>query len=492
MKIRGILALLFLTSSSGLGAQQLARPPIAVQGNNGIIYVDGVKYKQTGAGIQAAINALPNCTIPHHYYNGYSSAGPFEHCGKVIMLAGNYTVSDTITVQGPFVTMEGSPGVATTLNCTQASGACIKWTDTTGNVGEFRGTGGLYDIMLDGHGAGAGTFGLQTDDVSGFHARGVVIQNFTAGPAQFNPADPFSGESVGWEISTMNYYDEKPDVEMSLYNNSVNVRVNTSGGDQTVGYGSFNLHFAEFRFQVGLQMLHGSLAHSIFHATFNQPGATFGQPGHCTNDGASNGTTDCADADAIQIFNSASFQNNVYSIEIESPWGVSANGSHHELNFQSTNEAPFQGVGSLLQYEKTSNVWTIGNCTNPCGLSYAGGWNNAAHVPSNNIGGHSLPPGWGQIWPTFETPDVNQSGPNMVFRVNPCPYADPSFVDFIPGCNMIDFQAKPSASYGLITIPSGISGTMAVSPDAGFNGTKTVGACTFIIENGIITSVTGC
>src|ERR1700690_490214 len=71
---------------------QNSQSPITVQGINGTIYVEGVKYKKTMAGIQAAINALP--------------AGG----GIVVVPAGRYNGTASITIQKANVHVSGEPG----------------------------------------------------------------------------------------------------------------------------------------------------------------------------------------------------------------------------------------------------------------------------------------------------------------------------------------------------------------------------------------------
>lgn len=398
------------------------------------IYVDGHTYAQSGAGIQAAINALPSCSIANPFYNSYLSAQTWTHCGTVILPSANYTVSSTINIYSPMVRLWGSDGGSTVLTCNQSSGACIYWTGVPGIPGtnytygscgtyptyfgnEFNGTDNLENVRLDGRGSSAGTFGLETEDFSGFHSHGVTIQNF-AGTG-----------SIGWNDYATCWYNEKDIVEMSLANNKINWSVNaatTSPGypTTTFGYGTFDIHAEDWSGQVGLRVTNGSLSNSIIHATFNQPATP-------------------ANADAIDIFNSSVMLNNVYSIEIESPGGI---GTGNELNFTSSAAAPFAGVGSIVQGAPLSNTTS-------------GSWSGGVHY---------FPVGWQQYWPQFQTADNNAIGsgtPNVIFRINPCPIGN------LVGCNIIDVNATPLSTYQTNTWPQA-TGAMPVVPSL-----PTVGQC---------------
>jgi hypothetical protein len=380
---------------------------------------DGLSPGEAKLTITAAYAALPSCAIVHFYYVGdaYNDL-TWPHCGTINLAGESFTISSVISFYSPHLKLQGSNTGATVLNCRVVNGPCIYWTGQPSPHAsyfgaEFYSGGGLFDVRIDGYGAGAGSYGLQTDDFSGFHAERDAIMNFTA------------KGSVGWLDSATHYWNEKDRVQMSLYNNKVNWQIAvapTAPGYPytTFGYGAFDITFGDYDGQVGLQMLDGTLSYSMLHMTFNQP-------------------DNPANADAIDVFNNASAQEDVYAIEIESPEGV---GSGHELNLTSSSGAPIAGVGTITQTYPTSNA----------GSAWAVGTN----------GTHYYPPQSSQYWPSFRTPDTNTRGPNTLFRVNACPIGGG-----LTGCDVTDFMQVPSTKYSQIMLPSGLSGTLAFS---GANG----------------------
>jgi hypothetical protein len=370
------------------------RPPAdAVQfvSTNGNDANDGLSAVVPKATIAAAYAALPPCAIANQREDsGSYTSHRYDHCGHIEVAAGTYTVATTIRITSPFVRISGSDLGSTVIHYTGKAGPAIYWTQEPFSE-EFTGSGGLYDIRIDGFNAAAGTSGLQTNDISAFHMRRVSIWNFS------QPG------SVGWLDSTTHWYNEKYDVELTLKNNATSWEINPGAQspgypNTTFGYGNFDVKIETFSGQTGFRMVDGNLAFSMFHMTVNQVSSP-------------------ANATAISIQDQAQFGPNTYSIEIESPMGV---GTGHEISVTSSTPVPFTGVGTLAQDAIESNIWS--------------------RYPD-----FALPTGSAQFWPTFATTQRNSSSPNVVFRLNPCP----------PGgkCEVIDVLATPSRSYQRLTLP---------------------------------------
>lgn len=106
--------------------QGISQPPITVQGINNIVYVDGVKYKGTAAGVQAAVNEVEaaGCTK-----GGQVGSGG----GKVVLGPGIYSFGSTgVVVNCNRVNLEGAGKGATEIDF---CGPGTAFTFNTGNTG---------------------------------------------------------------------------------------------------------------------------------------------------------------------------------------------------------------------------------------------------------------------------------------------------------------------------------------------------------------------
>ena len=168
-------------------------------------------------------------------------------------MAANSPHQHKTTISSPFVRIEGQANGSTQWFYTGAANtSCLYWTANPFG-GEFDGSGGLYNVTINGYGTTGATYGLTTCDISGFVMRNVVIQNFTGVNA------------VGWNDITVSGYNEKFDVQdLSLQNNTSGWTINPGGGSPgypatTFGYGKFNVKFEVWSGQTGLQMVNGSI-----------------------------------------------------------------------------------------------------------------------------------------------------------------------------------------------------------------------------------------
>lgn len=293
---------------------------------------DGLSAGSAKETIEAALLALPSCSLVHDlgsYTSTYNTAPYFfNHCGLINVASGIYPVASQISITSPYVTIRGSDSGSPVLSWTgTGTGQCaIHWTAAP-FVDDFVGTGGLYNIRIDGYGGGAGTCGLETYNLPGFHMANVVIANFT-GPG-----------SVGWFDTCDSGWNEKYEVEVVLKNNTAGWEIlrGPTGAGGTFGYGRFDVKEDVFAGQIGWLVDGGAQAAASFsyadlHITVNE-------------------VSNPANATAIQIQNGASVASNLYMIHVEAPFGV---GSGAEINIGPG--TTFSGVGVLDQDLPASNV----------------------------------------------------------------------------------------------------------------------------------------
>jgi len=331
-----------LLTGLGLCAVLLAQSNMARQYStpDSVLYVsavgsdsnDGLSPGTAKLTIEAALTALPSCSLVHDlssYTSAYNAAPySFNHCGLINLASGVYPVSSQISITSPYVTIRGSDSGSTILNWTgTGSGQCaINWTASP-FVDDFGGTGGLYNIRIEGYGGGAGTCGIQTHNLPGFHMANVVIANFSG------------AGSVGWFDTCDTGWNEKYDVEVVLKNNSIGWEIlrGATGGGGTFGYGRFSVKEEVFAGQIGWLFDGGiqgaaDFSYADLHITVNE-------------------VSNPANATAIQTVNGAMMTSNLYMIHVEAPFGA---GSGTEINIGPG--TIFRGVGVLDQDIPSSNV----------------------------------------------------------------------------------------------------------------------------------------
>jgi hypothetical protein len=325
-----------------LGGALLAQSNMARQyaSPDSVLYVsavgsdsnDGLSPGSAKQTIEAALTALPSCSLVHDL-NSYTStynATPytFNHCGLINLASGIYPVSSQISITSPYVTIRGSDSGSPVLNWTgTGAGQCaISWTAFP-FVDDFGGTGGLYNIRIEGYGGGAGTCGIETYNLPGFHMANVVIANFSG------------AGSVGWLDTCDSGWNEKYDVEVVLKNNAVGWEIlrGPTGAGGTFGYGRFDVKEDVFAGQIGWLFDGGTQGVADFSyadllVTVNE-------------------VSNPANATAIQTLNGAKITSNLYMIHVEAPFGI---GTGTELNIG--RGTTFNGVGVLDQDLPASNV----------------------------------------------------------------------------------------------------------------------------------------
>lgn len=293
---------------------------------------DGLSAGSAKETIEGALIALPSCSLVHDlgsYTSSYNTTPySFNHCGLINVATGIYPISSQISITSPYITIRGSDSGSPVLNWTGTGTAqcAINWTSSP-FVNDFGGTGGLYNIRIDGYGGGAGTCGIETHNLPGFHMANVVIANFSG------------AGSVGWFDTCDSGWNEKCDVEVVLKNNTVGWEIlrGGTGGGGTFGYGRFDVKEDVFAGQIGWLVDGGPQGAAVFsyadlHITVNE-------------------VSNPANATAIQIQNGASITSNLYMIHVEAPFGI---GSGTEINIGAGTS--FSGVGVLDQDLRGSNV----------------------------------------------------------------------------------------------------------------------------------------
>jgi len=274
-----------------------------------------------------AISALPSCTLANWFSPisfSYSSQ-TFDHCGTVIAGAHSYTFASQVSIYSPFVKIQGASPVGFTVEWTGATGAAFYYTSNP-YTDDWQGSGGLFDVHIDGKNGSAGTYGLETNGINGFRAAGVTIANFTgsgsAGWLDTNPSGPIC------------YWNEKYDVEMSIENSATGIEILGQNNCNSFGYGRFELKLGVFSGQTGFLMNNAGFGYSMFHLLVNQ-------------------VANPANATAFKLTNHTSFLASTYQIHIETPNGI---GSGNEVYVDST--SVFTGIGVFDQSLANSNSIT--------------------------------------------------------------------------------------------------------------------------------------
>jgi hypothetical protein len=294
--------------------------------------------------LTAAINSLPACTLPHQLvpfntppfkYRSYT----YNHCGEIDFAEGSYTFAAQVSmINSPYITIKGADNGSTYFNYTGTTGCAIVWTGNTNVTGDDLGGGGLYNVRIDGFSSGAGTCGLQTENLTNWHMSNVDISNFSG-----------LGSS-GWYDTNGIYtcaWSEKRFVSgVELLNNTIGWSIvhSTNGGvcGGTMGYGFFDVSFIVFSGQTGLVLDGGStlyptnLDYSELHLMFNI-------------------VSNPANASGIVLKNSAQMAANHFMIHMEAPYGM---GTGSEFNICSTCSI-FYGAGFIDQDWPGSNVGDI-------------------------------------------------------------------------------------------------------------------------------------
>jgi hypothetical protein len=244
--------------------------PISTPGVNTVLYAD---HYCTTAGtydqscFNNAIAALPSCSIANWYdpYTPGWGSWTFDHCGRVIAGAHAYTFSSGVTVDSNAVQIEGDSPNATVVYSTMNGGAAFLFEDSSSSTmfDDFHSSGGIRNVSIDGYGAGANSYGIETSAMSAFRMSGVTVSNFTkSGSAGWYDTVPSSGC----------FWNEKRIVDISLSNNNIGWYgyLPPEAGCSSFGYGDFNVKIENMTGQTGVLFNGVSLAYSFLQIIVNQ------------------------------------------------------------------------------------------------------------------------------------------------------------------------------------------------------------------------------
>ena len=266
------------------------------------------------AAVKAARDALPSCHIDVVSWN---------HCGHILFPPGVYKLSSGVSFNSPFVTVRGSGPSATIIDASAiGSGPAFYFTGHDASIGN---TGGGIDGLTILGGTRAGTYGLETQNILGFHIQNVTIANFTG------------AGSAGWlDDTTGKEWNERFHVEsLNLHNNTAGWKIsltNTSGGNPTFGYGQFDIYFDVEAGQIGIDCegngtMKPLMTYSTMHLMFNMRGES---------------------PTAIKLANSAKWFSNLLSVHAE--------GGLHPVFFSIDTTSSFIGIGSVESNRTTNSI----------------------------------------------------------------------------------------------------------------------------------------
>ncbi len=228
-----LVALSLVGASTALQAQTAAN---AVQfvSTSGSDSSTGLSWASAVADIPTAYNNLPSCTIPAQSNIGQGSQ-TWSHCGFIHVGAGTFTPASTISISGPVFIM-GQGANATIFQPTSGltSGCVFSLTANPFNASQPGDNfGGLFDMTILGPSTPvSGICGLKTYDMIGFRSAKLVIAGFTG------------ANNMGWLDETVNYWNERFNIEMTIQNNTYDWYVQNAKTTEgtTFGYGTFDLN----------------------------------------------------------------------------------------------------------------------------------------------------------------------------------------------------------------------------------------------------------
>ena len=225
----------------------VGNPAISTSGLNNIVFVDGVTYPLTDAGLAAAINALP-------------AASSWSHCGTIIVPAVTITLASTVAITSPCISIHGTVPQASIIAYSPTSGFGITWTSTpyNNNPGN-RAVGGLYDLTFYSNGSN-----LQTTDINGLNIQNVAFTS--AG----------TSGTYCWDDESASQENEAFNVKAVFYGCATPWKVNGHAASTTTfGYGSFNLQIVGSGSNTCATMNNADFGQSILLLVFEQCGTAW-------------------------------------------------------------------------------------------------------------------------------------------------------------------------------------------------------------------------
>lgn len=346
------ISFMTLTATSS-GTIYYPSPAVAPVASTGVQWVaktgsdsnNGLSWGQAAANISTAIANLPACSNPKWFSFGSYASVNWTHCGVVFLGAGVFTVSN-VTITSPEVAIIGLSPQATTISCITSSGACLKYSvGSSNNAMDTNGSAGLYNLTIDGFNASAGTFGLQTDDISSFEAQNVQIQNFTG-----------AGSVCYYDTATSSY-NEKQDIDIRTNNCKIAWEVNPGAGSQgypatTFGYGRHKIACLVWANQNCFTMTNGQITQDNLQLTVNLSDAT---------------------ATGMVLTNAATIFQNLINIHIEGQGGQSGAEVSMASGTQFQNNGGYfnQDQGNTNTINSAATFYPIGQETAIYGISGA-------------------------------------------------------------------------------------------------------------------------
>jgi hypothetical protein len=477
MIARRIAALAFLTLlvAVAVGSQVVSQPPMTIQGINGIVYIDCVKYScaNIGKGINDAYAALP-------------SPG-----GTIVLpkrsTCFTFTQQIQITTAGKGALLEGAPGGAT----------CLKWTPSSG-------TAFTYDVGTS-HFPGGGMRDVQLTTVTSPNtSNGIVFGSSNGGEGTYWTNNRIEG--FKYPVSTLSG-DEKTFIAEFVHNyiggdaTDCTVAIDLEGTSENLVF----FHNTIYQCARGMKVVGAASDIYLYSNSFDDntvwaidqiSGHVWSYGSHFENLGGGtahyvsnaggnlfiNGgmmLEDSGSGSAVDHFvlsTGTGTYTSVKDVEMYSNGQVVTNGVEFASNSGGEVSVFVNAMGSQ-----------IGNSSNAAAYDVAGGpqvvdtSQNYPQSKSTFFGKNA------EVRSCTSAPTTAAGTLSRWFdcttawdMFNPNVYGDLAHVGILPPGGTVGHGAYFTAPYVL-----GDAG-------AGFSGTKTAGACVLTVSHGVVTDITGC
>ncbi len=384
---------------------------------------DGLSWGTAKATITAAYTALPPC--------GYGSR-TWSNCGTIYLAAGAWSVSSEISISSPFVQIRGRGEQATRILWTGTSGAAFYFTASPFNGGNLSNSAennpgcNLCDLSIDGSGAGAGTYGIETYNIEGFHARGVGIQNFAgAGDACYYAT-----------ASGTNVPNERYDVTIEMENCTVGWEaVSPSPYGGTFGYGWHNFWINPLSGQTAVVLNGANVSEDTMHIIINGSSGSTGFS--LLNSASMTQDTGMIHMEGVSTgFSTASGTYIAFVGNIDEGFSAptdSISGCLEALNWSTSSSIQFMKEGTACAVNSNLVVWgnpssslsglSAGSCTLSSGT--------CSHTFTQPYPASPVPPPVCEIGPSATGNTYKYSASNTSITISSSSAADSSVVSFL-------------------------------------------------------------
>lgn len=193
-----------------------------VKALNGVLNAADFTGADLGAQINSAIAALPTASI-----GGHTLA-----YGQITIPAGSYTLSTTVSVDSPYISIVGAGSSMTRVSCTASVG--FHFTNTAQTT--RGGGGGVSGMTLTGN-SSSGQIGIKTEDSAGinFTMRDMLIEAFAGTSA------------IGWLAQNTALWTERTFLQqVNFYENTIGISMTNPSGTNSFGHN----HWIDVRFSV--------------------------------------------------------------------------------------------------------------------------------------------------------------------------------------------------------------------------------------------------